>query len=96
MLGNNDTYRIFIDNKGFVNKGDQLMIQSVLEQIRLYRLDAQVLLHKDAFMLKNHYQIPPNILQNLDVNREWKNMWKTCGKQCLADWIFDYQGIKSF
>lgn len=40
---------IFIDNVGFVNKGDQLMIESVVKQIKKNRPNAQIVLTKDAF-----------------------------------------------
>ena len=75
MSGNNDTYRIFIDNMGFVNKGDQLMIQSVLEQIRLYHPDAQVLLRKDAFI-----QNPTYCIKNRIYPLESKNSGKKHSK----------------
>ena len=75
MSGNNDTYRIFIDNMGFVNKGDQLMIQSVLEQIRLYRPDAQALLRKDAFI-----QNPTYCIKNRIYPLESKNSGKKHSK----------------
>lgn len=40
---------ILIDNIGFVNKGDQLMIESVVKQIKKYRPNAQIVLSRDAF-----------------------------------------------
>lgn len=41
--------RIFIDNFGFKNRGDQLMIQSVMEQVRSHIPTAQILVRKNVF-----------------------------------------------
>lgn len=41
--------KIFIDNFGFKNRGDQLMIQSVMEQIRMYIPTAQILVRENVF-----------------------------------------------
>ncbi len=41
--------KIYIDNLGFQNRGDELMIQSVLEQIHQYRPDAQILVRDKVF-----------------------------------------------
>lgn len=73
-------YKIYIDNFGFQNKGDQLMIQSVLEQVRSRYPEAQVLLRKTAFLedpiycIKNHiYPLKP------------KNTWSKYSK--LYYWL---------
>ena len=50
---------IFIDNVGFVNKGDQLMIESVVKMIKKHRPNAQIVLSRDAF-----YQNPNYCIQN--------------------------------
>lgn len=50
---------IFIDNVGFVNKGDQLMIESVVKMIKRHRPNAQIVLSRDAF-----YQNPNYCIQN--------------------------------
>jgi colanic acid/amylovoran biosynthesis protein len=53
--------KIFIDNFGFVNRGDQLMIQSVLEQIRLRIPEAQVYVRQNVFMQNPTYCLHNNI-----------------------------------
>lgn len=50
LLGRDEPYRIFIDDVGFVNRGAQLMIESVISQIRLYSPKAQILIRRDVFM----------------------------------------------
>ena len=50
---------ILIDNLGFVNKGDQLMIESVVKMIKKHRPNAQIVLSRDAF-----YQNPNYCIQN--------------------------------
>ena len=72
--------KIFIDNWGFENKGDQLMIQSVLDQIRIHRPDAQVLLRKNVFM-----QNPTYCINNKIYPLELKNTGLRCSK--LYSWI---------
>lgn len=54
-------YKIFIDNPGFVNRGDQLMIQAVLEQVRHYRPDAHIVVRKSAFKQNPTYCIQNGI-----------------------------------
>ena len=41
--------KIFIDNFGFKNRGDQLMIQAVMEQVREQIPNAQILVRKNVF-----------------------------------------------
>ena len=53
---------IFIDNVGFVNKGDQLMIESVVKQLKEHRPDAQIVLRKDVFYQNPNYCIQKSIL----------------------------------
>ena len=53
--------KIYIDNLGFANRGDQLMIQAVLEQIRSRCLDAQILVRADVFMQNPTYKYIPKI-----------------------------------
>ena len=53
------TKKIYIDNIGFVNKGDQLMIMSVVEQIRKFEPKAQILVRESVFM-----QNPTFCIQN--------------------------------
>lgn len=53
---------IYIDNMGFVNKGDQLMIESVVKQIKEHKPNAQIVLRKDAFDQNPNYCIPNSIL----------------------------------
>lgn len=48
---------IFIDNVGFVNKGDQLMIESVVNTIKKHRPNAQIVLSRDAFYQNPNYCI---------------------------------------
>lgn len=42
-------YRIYIDNMGFNNRGDQLMLKSVIDQIHLWRPDAQIIVRHTVF-----------------------------------------------
>ena len=49
--------KIFIDNWGFENRGDQLMIMSVVEQIKKYAPDAQILVLKRVFDQNHSYCI---------------------------------------
>lgn len=70
--------KIYIDNLGFANRGDQLMIQAVLEQIRSRCLDAQILVRADVFMQNPTYCMhnrlyplsyrPTNLLGNVIKN----------------------------
>lgn len=53
--------KILIDNPGFTNRGDQLMIQAILEQIRLYRPQAQILVRRSAFEQNPSYCIQNKI-----------------------------------
>ena len=45
----NYSCRVFIDNFGFKNRGDQLMIQSVMEQVRARIPSAQILVRAHVF-----------------------------------------------
>lgn len=60
--------KIFIENWGFENRGDQLMIQSVMEQIRKYEPHAQILVRKHVFE-----QNPTFCIQNRLYPLELKN-----------------------
>lgn len=68
--------RIFIDNFGFGNKGDQLMLESVLKQINDYLPDAQVLLRKSSFLKNPSYCIEHKIypLQTYKL-RKWEKVF---------------------
>lgn len=47
--------KIFIDNSGFNNRGDQLMIQAVQEQLFEHYPNAQMLVKKDVFLQNPTY-----------------------------------------
>lgn len=64
----NQPFKILIDNSGFTNRGDQLMIQAVVEQIRHNQPDAQILVRRTAFE-----QNPSYCLQNKLYPCELKN-----------------------
>lgn len=49
--------KILIDNSGFKNRGDQLMIQSVVEQLSARYPSAQLLVKRDAFLQDPSYCI---------------------------------------
>lgn len=59
--------KIFIDNFGFKNRGDQLMIQSVLDQIRERKPNAQVYVRRNVFMQNPTYCLH-NDIQSLDLS----------------------------
>lgn len=50
LFANSDNnYYVYIDNSGFVNRGDQLMIESIVEQVRKWKPGSVILLKKSAF-----------------------------------------------
>lgn len=55
--GKGKSIKILIDNFGFKNRGDHLMIQSVLDQIRLHRPEAQVFVRRNVFLENPSYCI---------------------------------------
>lgn len=57
-----DNFYVYIDNSGFVNKGDQLMIESIVEQVRKWKPDSVVLLKKSAFYQNVSYCYQNKIL----------------------------------
>ena len=57
-----DNYYVYIDNSGFVNKGDQLMIESIVEQVRRWKPDSIILLKKSAFYQNVSYCYKNKIL----------------------------------
>lgn len=57
-----DNYYVYIDNSGFVNKGDQLMIESIVEQVRKWKPDSVILLKKSAFYQNVSYCYQNKIL----------------------------------
>lgn len=81
--------KIFIDNFGFVNRGDQLMIQSVLEQIRLRKPEAQVYVRQNVFMQNPTYCMHNNIhpleLSNSGIRHS--NLYKKIVNFLLRDEI---------
>lgn len=72
--------KIFIENWGFENRGDQLMIQSVMGQIRKYEPHAQILVRKQVFE-----QNPTFCIQNKLYPLELKNTGIRCSK--LYAWV---------
>lgn len=72
--------KIFIENWGFENRGDQLMIQSVMEQIRKYEPHAQILVRKHVFE-----QDPTFCIQNKLYPLELKNSRIRCSR--IYAWI---------
>lgn len=73
------TKKIYIDNSGFVNKGDQLMIMSVVEQIRKFEPKAQILVRKNVFEQNPTYCIQnklyPLELTNSGIKRSKLYSW---------------------
>lgn len=67
--------KIFIENWGFENRGDQLMIQSVMEQIRKYEPHAQILVRKHVFE-QNHTYCIQNRLYPLLLNNHCLKAFK--------------------
>lgn len=54
---NNYSMRILIENSGFTNRGDQLMIKAVMEQLSQRMPNAQLLVKKDVFLQNPTYCI---------------------------------------
>lgn len=67
--------KVFIDNLGFENRGDQLMIQSVMEQVRLHLPKAQLLVREHVFSQNQSYCI-----QNHLYPLQLKNTGLRCSK----------------
>lgn len=67
--------KIFIDNWGFENRGDQLMIQSVVDQVRLHQPKAQLLVREHVFAQSQSYCI-----QNHLYPLQLKNTGLRCSK----------------
>lgn len=57
-----NSYKVYIDNAGFVNKGDQLMIESIVEQVRKWKPDSVILLKRSAFYQNVSYCYKNKIL----------------------------------
>lgn len=84
------TQRIFIDNFGFKNRGDQLMIQSVMEQVRMHLPTAQILVRGKVF-----YENPSFCIENklfpLSISCLGKKHWnikkRILNKLLGDDWI---------
>lgn len=60
---------IFIDNVGFVNKGAELMLRSIVEQIRVERPDSIIVVHRHVFYQNVSYCVKNNIYP-LQVTRK--------------------------
>jgi len=63
--------RIFIDNFGFKNRGDQLMIQSVLDQIQERFPNSKVFLRKNVFLENPTYCINNHLYPLRPNNKVW-------------------------
>ena len=61
MCGQKWPLVIFIDNVGFVNKGAELMLRSIVEQIRVERPDSIIVVHRHVFYQNVSYCIKNNI-----------------------------------
>ena len=72
---NKYTKKIFIENCGFENRGDQLMIISVMDQIRKYEPNAQILVRRHVFE-----QNPTFCIQNKLYPLELKNSGIRCSR----------------
>lgn len=59
---------IFIDNIGFINKGAELMLHSIVEQIRLRKPQAQIVVHRHVFNESRSFCVQNNIFP-LQQNR---------------------------
>lgn len=88
--------KIFIDNSGFNNRGDQLMIQAVLEQLSEHYPDAQILVKKSAFLQNPTYCIEHGIYP-LDVSKNFiKRSWlfkKVCNVLLRDNWVVSANDI---
>ena len=77
---NKYTKKIFIENCGFENRGDQLMIISVMDQIRKYEPNAQILVRRHVFE-----QNPTFCIQNKLYPLELKNSGIRCSR--VYSWV---------
>ena len=66
---------IYIDNVGFTNKGDQLMIQSVVEQVRRIRPKSVMVVRHDVFYQNPSYCIANHLLP-LQKRRKGLKGWR--------------------
>ena len=71
--------KIFIDNFGFKNRGDQLMIQSVMEQVRGHIPMAQILVRENVFFENPSFCIT-NKLFPLATKNSGKKYWRLVKK----------------
>ena len=82
--------KIFIDNFGFKNRGDQLMIQSVMDQVRDNIPSAQIFVRENVFLENPSYCIA-NKLYPLAASNSGKKHWsmvkKLTNKLLCDDWI---------
>lgn len=90
MLRKKYSHKIYIDNSGFNNRGDQLMIQAIWEQIRKYYPNALLLLKQSAFEQNPTYCIEHHIyplsLSNNIIKKSW--LYKKLTNLLLRDeWI---------
>ena len=69
------THKIYIDNSGFNNRGDQLMIQAIWERIIKHYPNALILLKQSAFEQNPTYciehHIYPLCLSNNRIKKSW-------------------------
>lgn len=82
--------KIFIDNYGFKNRGDQLMIQSVLEQVRKNIPMAQLFVRENVFLENPSYCITNKlfpIAKNNSGKKHWRVVKKLTNRLLGDDWI---------
>ena len=62
LIGPQLSEYIYIDNVGFTNKGDQLMIQSVVEQVRRIKPKSEIVVRHEVFFQNPSYCIANHLL----------------------------------
>lgn len=69
-----NSYYVYIINAGFNNRGDQLMIQALVEQIHVWKPAAKILLSERAYNQNRSYCYENSILPLFTPNSRWKKI----------------------
>jgi nucleoside-diphosphate-sugar epimerase/polysaccharide pyruvyl transferase WcaK-like protein len=82
--------KIFIDNFGFKNRGDQLMIQSVVAQVRKNIPAAQIFVRENVFFENPSFCITNKLFpvaKNNSGKKHWRIVKKITNRLIGDDWI---------